>query len=89
MKHILVIYEMVPEDTRVYDINVSEEDLERLRRCHGALGGTKQTSPEVEKDLDWCNDFVGQFEPVMTADGECPPHAGGSYDAIILTGFHL
>jgi hypothetical protein len=89
MKKVLVIYEMVPEDTRIYELEVSDEDLARLQNCHGALGGTKAVSPEVEKDLDWCNDFVGQFDPVMTAAGECPPHEGGSYAAIILTGFHL
>ncbi len=87
MKHVLVIYEMVPEDTRIYELDVSEADLTRLRRCHGALGGTRKT--EVEEDLDWCNDFLGQSEPVMTAEGSCPQHDGGTFDAIILTGFHL
>jgi hypothetical protein len=80
---------MVPEDTRIYDVDISEEDLTRLQRCHGHLSGSKHVPPDVEKDLDWCNDFLGQFDPIMRADGECPPHTGGVFDAIILTGFHL
>ena len=88
-KHILVIYETVPEDTRVYDIDVTEEELQRILRCHGALSNTAGNAPELEDDLDWLNQFLGPKDPVMSVSGESPHHAGGLFDAIILTGFLL
>ena len=89
MKHVLVIYEMVPEDTRIYALHVPASELDRLRRCHGSLSQTADNSSELEEDMDWLNQLLGQHDPVMTAAGACPPHDGGTYDAIILTGFQM
>ena len=88
-KHVLVIYETVPEDSRVYDLDVTYTELARMLRCHGALSNTAGNSKELEDDLDWLNQFLGPKDPVMSSAGNCPLHAGGLYDAIILTGFYL
>jgi hypothetical protein len=88
-KHVLIIYETVPEDSRVYDLDVTYAELARMLRCHGALSNTTGNSKELEDDLDWLNQFLGPKDPVMSSAGKCPLHAGGVYDAIILTGFYL
>jgi hypothetical protein len=89
-KHVLVIYETVPEDSRVYDLDVTDAELAQMLRCHGALSNTAGNSKELEDDLDWLNQFLGPKDPVMSsAGGDCPLHAGGLFDAIILTGFYL
>lgn len=89
MKHILVIYEMVPEDTRIYELDVTDDELEKIQRCHGTISNLVKNSPEREADLEWLNQFVGEKKAIMTASGDCPPHSGGTYDAVILSGFHL
>ena len=88
-KNVLIIYELLPEDTRIYDLEVSDGELTRMLHCHGSLANTTGLDKEVEDDLDWLNQFLGNKDPIMTANGSCPLHSGGTYDAIILTGFHL
>lgn len=64
MKRTILIYELVPEETRVYDLQVTEEELAKLRLCHNRISGNVNTSDETEDMLEWLSEFLRQQEPV-------------------------
>ena len=54
MNKVLLVWEEVPEDTEVYVLELSDSDLKKIKKCHGAFINLENTS-DVEKALDWLN----------------------------------
>lgn len=80
----LVVYEMVPDETRVYSLEVDENDLDTLKACHGAyinLDGWE----EFEEQLMWLDRVLPDAE-LLTLDQGQPLDIAG-HDILVHTGF--
>lgn len=56
---VLLIYEEVPENTRMFLFPASDRDLERLRLCHD-----KFINSDDEPELDWMYEQIeGAWKP--------------------------
>ena len=88
MKRVLLIYNLVPEDLKVYLLEVDEATLTRLSVLHGSYWGTGKGSVE---DCDWLNGVIlADKTPVYRdAVGDIPPIPHENLDAIVITGFLL
>lgn len=98
---ILLVYEMVPERTQIYNLCISEEDGEKVLKCHGHLANLIDTPPDLEDLLAvWLPKFLVQFKPVFDTDSkeDQPPFlipgtrfwpAVVSGTQVVLSGFML
>lgn len=70
MNQVYVVWEMVPESTRIYYLILSDEELERAQRCHGHFVNLANTPPDVEKDLQWLNEYLGEQRDSLVYNSE-------------------
>lgn len=54
MNKVILVWEEVPESTKVYSLFVSNEDLTRLTRCHGKFINSDDFDGD---DQDWLVKF--------------------------------
>jgi len=90
--NILLVYELVPEETKLYILEMGEEQVkdgtfDRIKNCHDHFLGVSDPSKEVEDDLVWLSDYlVGQGE-VPLKEGD--PVDLTDVDLLIYTGMML
>lgn len=58
-KLLLVIYELVPEETRFYALSVPPDVRDRICRCHGLFAGAASNTPRQAEELQWLDEFLG------------------------------
>ena len=83
--NVLLVYEEVPEDTKVYRLQVTASDFERMSRCHGRLWN--HSAEGFEADLEWLDTYLTEKTKETLAPGE--PLSIGSDCRFILTGILL
>ena len=84
MKRVLIVYEVVPEDTQLYDLVVTEEQFEKITKCHGHYIGVVSDFP---LECGWLIDFLSDCPPVYTSNYPEKPHVSSyPYDAVVVTG---
>ena len=67
--NILLVYEMVPERTQVYNLCVAQEDADKIVKCHNHYGNTVDQPVGVEQlTEEWLPKFLVDFEPVFDSD---------------------
>lgn len=54
MNKVTLVWEEVPESTKVYSLMVSDDDLTRLTRCHGKFINSSDFDGD---DKDWLVEF--------------------------------
>ena len=89
---VILVYEMPPEKTQVYALDVSSEDLIKLRKCHDNFANLVGTSDDVEDLLcDWLPVFLKQYTPFFDSDGKQRnlPHTYNGEIEIIVSGYVL
>lgn len=95
MKRVLLIWEEVPEATKVYNFVVNDEEFSKLCACHMKFINLSGQSPEDEANLDWLNDWITtQKNKIVIATGDKNSiypfvSESGSDVTVILTGFIL
>lgn len=52
MNKVLIIYELIPEDTEIYYLGVHDIDLAWMRLCHGVYMNTSGTTKDAEAACD-------------------------------------
>ena len=85
---ILILWELVPEDTEAYIVNVTDTDtLEKLKRCHGQyINGN-----DMDEGLsDWLSKWMQTIksEKITLSPGSDPVSIADC-ELMILTGFIL
>lgn len=85
---VLVVYEMVPEEIRFFDLELDaeSEELAKLRKIHGSFANCTDTDEEVEALLDWAWEWLEQETKLSPEEGQS---FKGPFDEIIYTGFIL
>jgi len=82
---VLVIYELIPEDTNIYVVDVTDVDeLEMLKRAHGNYGNIVGQDDEA---TDWISEWIGQHEKLDLTPGEPIPIQ--DCELLIHSGFML
>jgi hypothetical protein len=82
--HVLLVYELVPEETKIFVIPApTEEELAVLVRAAGQYGNTEDEGPEVNTVGEWIVDRWKDHE----VDHNVP--LTGPFDMVILCGFYL
>lgn len=95
MKRVLLIWEEVPEATKVYSLAVNDEEFTKLCACHMKFINLSGQSPEDEANLDWLNNWITAKKNKIVIntrnENDIYPfisEAGGDV-TVILTGFIL
>jgi hypothetical protein len=55
---VLLIWNEVPENLRVYMLDVNKEDYEKMRICHSKLIGLSGYTKQQDDALDWLSNFL-------------------------------
>jgi hypothetical protein len=78
---------MVPESVSLYELEVSQEEFDKLGRCHGYYANTT-TAPE---EVTWLGEWLYNTKPseVEVLPGNPPFIPATKYDAVVVTGFLL
>ncbi len=82
---VLVVYEMVPEETKFYIVEADAVDLEWMKATHGYFVNQADIPPAIAKALDKMSAFL---ETVESLSAELPITLNG-VDLLIHTGFLL
>ena len=77
-KTVVIVYEMVPEETRVYKLMVSPGDFEKIVECHGHF-----TNGDV--DETFLDDYLTDKKPVPNEK----PLDIRDADLLIVSGFMM
>ena len=80
MNKVIVIYENIMNYTRIYKLRVNDNDLEKIKSCHGLC-----LRVDEGKNLWWLHNFLKEQSPVY--DSRHPPHEQinvTGYDSIVL-----
>jgi len=86
MKRVLIIYELVPFSTKIFDLAVTPDQYAKILKCHGHYinGG------DWMKECEWLTDFLNDYPPVYQSDDKIgtflPYKPENKFDLIIVTG---
>jgi len=71
MNKIYLIWELVPDETKIYYLtNLSDEEFERIKKCHGYFVNLPDTPSKVLNALNWLNEYLTSMEhSVMFSTG--------------------
>ena len=84
---ILLIYEMVPERSQIYNLCISDEDAQKIIKCHNHYGNTVDQPEGVEHlTEEWLPKFLMDFTPVFDSD---KTYKGTPQKPFTLAGFEL
>ena len=71
MKRVILVYEAVPEESRIYYFpQLPDDDYKKLIKCHGHIGGTDDSKADA-LICDWFCDWIAeQSEYIISNLGE-------------------
>lgn len=86
---VLIVYELVPEDTKFYIVDVSPKDWTWLRKTHGYYVNQVFTRSEKENEeaCDTLATWLETRQEYSLTKGE--PFSVAGIDAIVVTGLLL
>lgn len=87
MIDVLLIYKMIPENTKIYKLKLDSVEWERIRKLHGTFGQLSENSVELEDEHTWLHEFLMSKEPLIQFEkpGDIIHFTG----RVVLTGFML
>ena len=56
MNKVLLIWELVPEETEVYNLELDDKELKTIKKCHASFINLINQSESAEKALHWLNE---------------------------------
>ena len=65
MLRVLIIYELVGTDIKIFELAVTEEQYSMLAKCHGCYINSSDWPPECE----WLAEFLEPYYPIYEAEG--------------------
>jgi hypothetical protein len=84
---VLIVYELVPEETHVYIVDVEDVDtLETIKRCHSKYLNA-HADVEDQESLEWLSEWLREDSQVEIADDQPIPIS--DCELLIHTGFLL
>ncbi len=91
MKKILIVWEIIPEQTDVYSLWVNEKDIEWMSKCHRRYINLTNTD-DVDLPLNRLQEFLKDKEKVIDGNGrpiDIKNELKATPDLLIITGFVL
>lgn len=82
---ILLVWENIPEETRVYVLDVSEEELPKIASCHGRYGGQVGNTQEYDDAISALSDRLRSMKQWLILPGI--PLGLGDVDYFVHTGW--
>jgi len=85
---ILLFYEMVPECTKIYVLDVDSDTANKISLCHNHYINTVQfdrACPPVKDACNWLNEWLAGKQPITLEDSK--PIDGPFCDFVVVTGF--
>jgi len=74
MNEIYVVWEMIPEEIRIYHlVQLSDEDVAKVRACHGYFFNDTGTPDEVMGHLEWLNEHLEEHKDSVVYEDEVTP----------------
>jgi hypothetical protein len=85
MRKVLIIWEEIPETTRFFALPASDEEYEKLVKCHGKFINSDEMTPELE----WLNEMILEAEDYEIKTKPNDPIQLHDATTVIWTGFIL
>ena len=85
MRRVLVVYEIIPEETKFYLETVDDEALGMLRACHGKFQNSSALSVADDAALGWLEGWLSSRKEVELEQPVVVPEN----TTVIWTGFML
>lgn len=88
---ILIVYEEIPESTKVYSEDVTAEEWAWMKLTHGNYVNADADSEEAEEACTKLSDWLVDKKPASDSGEQSEPILlrGVGYDYVIVTGFIL
>lgn len=84
---IILIWEEIPDNTRIYILSEKEVDVEKLLACHGKFIGQVDLWPEHDWLNEWFNEFSEYADPCYRDNEQDKIHLHGDspdYDFLLI-----
>lgn len=100
MNNVILVYELVPEETEVYILLLDDKELKKIKKCHGQFINLSNNKKGSEKALNWlhekletnewkkCRVYGCEREAVKMKKQEGTIFVEGQYN-VIVSGFIL
>ena len=69
---VIIVFELVPEESQIFVEDVDEEMLMTLRASHGYFGGAANTPPDVEAGIDQIGNWLASRAPDYSTNEKSP-----------------
>lgn len=87
MKNVVLIYELIPEDTKIYLLSdLDAKTYGRIVSCCGKYANTSGLSKRDDENLAWLSDYL---EKHGESEETTRPILIEGYHAVVHTGFIL
>lgn len=80
MKRVLIVWQEIPEDTWLYDLEVTEDVADRIAEAHNCY---------VNGESDESSDLANYVMELVEGKPRIESRHKGTFDLIVLTGFIL
>lgn len=87
---VIIVYNGVPELIEVYDLKVSDSDLERIKGCSGSYVNMSGLTDKQEEDTNWLSLFLEGKTPSYSerqGSEKVEPFSCSEPCTIVVTGF--
>lgn len=85
---VMVIWEEVPENTKVFFLELEEADFKRVMNYHCKFINSTSITEEEEKDLFFLSEMLEKLEPsfdLVSGKGKTPLCTAGTF--VVVAGF--
>lgn len=80
---VLVIYELIPEETKAYLLDVEGKDLAKVKKAHGVYAN----SSEKDDAALWLSDFLVGKDELKIKTGK--PFDATEVELVVHSGFYM
>lgn len=81
MKKVLIIYENIPDSTKEYLLELSQEDFEKVIKCHKQY--LNLCDNPCEDECNWLSDYLTDCVPLDSSE----PISISENTTVVITGF--
>lgn len=91
MNRVILIYDMHPEETFFYNLELNDDDFEKIKSCHGHFINSCNVSdnPYVYNCLNWLYSFIEDKKLLIYSEGTPFIFKDNETLTIVHSGFYI
>lgn len=68
--NIILVYQTIPDNTKVYHLNIGNENFQRICKLHNKYANLAGNTDEEENELLWLSEFIEDKQQVFDSDAD-------------------